>query len=270
MSIERGKEKWATSGLEEKIEGGKQVVREALQRSERPVLLYTGGKDSTVVLWLVEQAIGSPVPFPLLILDHGLHFPETWEFIEEAKKNQGFEILIARNEDVISNARDLNSPITILNLNEENQNEIRENLKNADDSFPFSLDSDVGNHLLKTVAMKQALRQYGFDYAFVGIRWDEHPARANEDFFSPRQNPEHMRVHPILPFGERDIWDVMLNEKLPIHPLYEEGYRSLDSIGAEPLDRRAAWEQELGVNERAGREQDKEELMERLRALGYM
>ncbi|MFB6273991.1 MAG: hypothetical protein ABEL51_13965, partial [Salinibacter sp.] len=57
---------------------------------------------------------------------------------------------------------------------------------------------------------------------------------------------------------------------LPTHPLYAQGYRSLDSVGAKPHDERPAWDQELGVGERAGREQDKEEIMERLRSLGYM
>lgn len=270
MPSKTGKRELINGSLESKIEHGKQVVREALERARKPVLLYTGGKDSTVLLWLIQETTGSANPIPGLILDHGLHFPETWEFVEEVTKKYGLEMGIAKNEDVISNAREINSPIVVEELDEENQREIREKLGYMEPIFPYSLDSDVGNHLLKTVAMNQALVEHGFDYAFVGIRWDEHPARANEDFFSERQSPDHIRVHPILPFAERDIWDVMLSKNLPIHPLYQQGYRSLDSIGAEPMDSRPAWEQDLGVDERAGREQDKEELMERLRALGYM
>ncbi|MBI1730002.1 phosphoadenosine phosphosulfate reductase family protein [Candidatus Acetothermia bacterium] len=245
-------------------------MRETLQKARHPVLLYTGGKDSTILLWMIHQTVGSLEKIPALILDHGLHFPETWKFIGEMQKRYNFKLVIARNADVLKEARRMGEPISVSSLSAENQHEVTDRLSYHNATFPFSLDSDVGNHLLKTVAMNQAFREHGFDYAFVGIRWDEHPARATETFFSKRTAPDHFRVHPILPLTERDIWTVMMQEKLPIHPLYAKGFRSLDSIGAEPLDDRPAWEQELGVNERAGREQDKEELMERLRALGYM
>lgn len=260
-----------TASLEEKVDYGVSIVREALEKASKPVLLYTGGKDSTVLMWLIQQATSTLNPIPSLILDHGLHFPETWDFVGEVEKKYEFKLLKARNEDVISKSGGvLGAPIVISELNDQNRAEIHDKLDYREDTFPYSLDSDVGNHLLKTVAMKNAITEQSFDYAFVGIRWDEHSARANEAFFSERDNPAHTRVHPILPFSERDIWHVMLSENLPIHPLYQRGYRSLDSIGAEPLDSRPAWEQELGEGERAGREQDKEELMERLRALGYM
>ena len=271
MSIsELDNQELANASLEEKVEKGIQITQEALERAKNPVLLYTGGKDSTVLLWLLQKATDTLNPIPSLILDHGLHFPETWDLVEDVKNRYGLKLLSAKNEDVISQATELGSEIQVDSLNKQNQHEIRAHLKYESNVFPYSLDSEMGNHLLKTVAMKNALVEHGFDYAFVGIRWDEHPARADELFFSERQDPAHTRVHPILPFSEADIWTVMLNEKLPVHPLYAVGYRSLDSIGAEPLDTRPAWEQELGAGERAGREQDKEELMERLRALGYM
>lgn len=256
--------------LKEKIDYGQQIVREALRKAKNPVLLYTGGKDSTVLLWLIHQSTGSFEKIPAMILDHGLHFPETWEFIEEVQKRYNFKLEIARNADVLQHAKRLGEAVLVSSLSAENQHEVTDRLGYKSPTFPFSLDSDVGNHLLKTVAMNQAFREHDFDYAFVGIRWDEHPARAMETFFSNRTDPDHIRVHPILPLTERDIWTEMMQERLPIHPLYAKGFRSLDSIGAEPLDDRPAWEQELGLNERAGREQDKEELMERLRALGYM
>lgn len=256
--------------LTEKVEYGKETVRQALDKAQKPVVLYTGGKDSTVVLWMVHQVVSNPSDVPTMILDHGLHFAETWELVNKVKEDLNLELLIARNENVLKHAGEHNAPIDIASLDEENKKEIRENLNYHEATFPYSLDTEVGNHLLKTVALRQALRQHGFDYAFVGIRWDEHPARAEEKFFSPRSEPNHTRVHPILPLTEQDIWDVMRGENLPTHPLYEQGFRSLDSVGAEKSDDRPAWEQQLGVGERAGREQDKEEIMGRLRALGYM
>ncbi|MFQ5951092.1 MAG: phosphoadenosine phosphosulfate reductase family protein, partial [Candidatus Geothermarchaeales archaeon] len=104
-----------------------------------------------------------------------------------------------------------------------------------------------------------------------GIRWDENPSRAAEVFLSPREDPPHVRVHPILPWTERDVWTYTLEHDLPIHPLYDRGYRSFDGVqDSEPIEDRPAWEQNLeGSVERAGRAQDKEEMMRRLRDLGY-
>lgn len=255
--------------LARKLEYAKGIIADTLGKAERPVTLYTGGKDSTVLLWLVRQvAKGHEVP--ALLIDHGLHFPETWEFIGRVKAQWNLSLWIARNEDVLAHAQKLGAPIRVHDLNAENQREVHEVLGYHLEAFPYTLDTQVGNHLLKTVALKQAVRAHGFDYVFVGIRWDEHPARAKELFLSKREDPPHVRVHPILHLTERDIWTLILNEKLPIHPLYARGYRSLDSIEARKMDDRPAWEQELGMGERAGREQDKEGMMERLRSLGYM
>ncbi|MFQ5794077.1 MAG: phosphoadenosine phosphosulfate reductase family protein [Candidatus Bipolaricaulia bacterium] len=266
------KQELAILPLTEKLEYGKQVIRKALAdeagADKRPVVLWTGGKDSTVLMWLIREAVDENIP--ALLIDHGLHFPQTWEFAEQVKRNWDLQLDIARNEDVITHAGEPNTPIQVADLNEINRREVRNVLGYTEETFPYTLDTEVGNHLLKTVALKEAIREHGYTHVFVGIRWDEHPARATEQLFSPRQAPDHLRAHPILPLTEADIWTVMRQEQLPTHPLYAQGYRSLDSVAANKTDDRPAWEQELGVGERAGREQDKEDLMERLRALGYM
>ncbi|MFB6273063.1 MAG: phosphoadenosine phosphosulfate reductase family protein, partial [Salinibacter sp.] len=226
-NIDRGALK--TSPLDEKLAYGRDVIRDALAQAERPVVLYTGGKDSTVVLWLVHQVAERPTRIPALLLDHGLHFPETWTFIEQVQREWNIEHVVARNDDVLAQAGAPGDPIDVDALSEENRREVREVLGYRDTRFPFSLEAEVGNHLLKTVAMHQALRSHGFDYAFVGIRWDEHAARADELFVSPRSEPPHTRVHPILPLTEADIWAVIRRYDLPTHPLYAQGYRSLDS-----------------------------------------
>jgi phosphoadenosine phosphosulfate reductase len=256
--------------VDEKLWHAKEVAAQALRKAQHPVVLYTGGKDSTVLLWVVRGADPRGREVPALLIDHGLHFPETWKFIDLVKAEWTLHLMIARNEDVLSHAQTVGAPVRVRDLNKENQREVREVLGYPEETFPYTLNTQVGNHLLKTVALKQAVRTHGFDWVFVGIRWDEHPARAQAQFTTPQHDPAHTRVHPILPLTERDIWTVMIREKLPTHPLYAQGYRSLDSVEAARRDHRPAWEQELGVGERAGREQDKEGLMERLRALGYM
>ncbi len=111
---------------------------------------------------------------------------------------------------------------------------------------------------------------------FQGLRWDEQKARAKDPYFEDVEAaeliPAHTRYRPILHFSERDIWDTTLYFDIPYCPLYEEGYRSL---GAKTTSLKAsgipAWEQDLeNTEERAGRRQDKEKTMERLRQLGYM
>lgn len=104
------------------------------------------------------------------------------------------------------------------------------------------------------------------------MRWDENPARASETFFSPREDPPHTRVHTILLFTERDIWEFTLGNRLPVHPLYYKGYRSLDDkYETKKVSDKPAWEQNLeNTPERVGRAQDKGNIMEILRRHGYM
>ncbi|MCJ7479404.1 MAG: phosphoadenosine phosphosulfate reductase family protein, partial [Candidatus Nanohaloarchaeota archaeon QJJ-7] len=147
--------------------------------------------------------------------------------------------------------------------------------------------------------MNEMLEDRGIEAVINGVRWDEQEARSDENFFSPREDPEHVRIHPILPFDEKDVWDFTWNvivpeendlwdgglpsgtedlpeglsrEDLPISPKYWEGFRSLGSeVSTDPSEQEPAWLQDLeGTEERAGRAQDKEELMEKLRDLGYM
>ena len=111
---------------------------------------------------------------------------------------------------------------------------------------------------------------------FQGLRWDEQKARAKDPYYEDVEaaelTPAHSRYRPTLHFSERDIWDTTLYFDIPYCPLYESGYRSL---GAKTTSLKTsdqpAWEQDLeNTEERAGRRQDKEKTMERLRQLGYM
>ncbi len=257
--------------LDSKVSIAKIVIKDALSSFRAPIVVWSAGKDSTVVLHLVMSVVseeGMKMP-PAMFIDHGDHFPETWEMLNRYAKEWNLKLVIAKNEKVINAVK--NGMINISEIGEENIAEAKK-IGFSGDAFPYGLDTDIGNHLLKTVAMNQTIRKFNFDALFTGIRWDENPARSSEKFFSQRTNPDHYRVHPILTFRERDIWDYMFKFNLPIHPKYKEGYRSIDGVhDSTKTSDKPAWEQDLeNTKERAGRSQDKEGMMEKLRKMGYM
>jgi len=248
--------------LKSKIAIATEVVKEAYDRFLRPAIVFNGDKDSTVVLDLVKRySVSNNVPvLPTLFIDHGMHFDETWKFLELAKEVWGITVIVEKNEDALSHAS--NGVISVDSLNRKNRNEL-EQLNYRENSIPLSLHTEVANHLLKTVPMNEAVEKFRFDALLVGVRWDENEAGSNEVFISPRNNPFHYRIHPILTFTERDIWDYIEQNNLPKHPLY-----SKDSV---PVSNIPAWEQNLwSTSEKAGRSQDEEDMIERLRNWGYI
>lgn len=130
---------------------------------------------------------------------------------------------------------------------------------------------------MKTVPLNQFIEKNNIKALFVANRWDEHPARKDDEYFIEKEaahlQPQHTRVSSILHFTERNIWDNIHLHNLPFCPLYEVGYCSLGVRStSNPLEIGVpAWEQDLeNTVERRGRRQDKEKAMERLRKLGYM
>ena len=268
MKLER---KESILSLSAKKEIAYSVVKDALITFTRPTVVWSAGKDSTVVLHLVKDMVeemGIKMP-PALFIDHGDHYPETMKLLDEVSEEWGFKVIIARNDDVLNNVK--GGLVRLSDLNEDNIDEAKK-LGFMEEKFEYSLETDIGNHLLKTVAMNKAIERYRFDALFTGVRWDENSARAGEVFISYRDKPKHSRVQPILPFLERNVWDYMFEKKLPIHPKYKEGYRSIDGIhDSKKTSNIPAWEQDMDkTKERAGRSQDKEGMMEKLRSMGYM
>ncbi len=293
--------------LEDKIEKAIEVVRTSLEQYRYPSVMWTGGKDSTLTLYFVLEVAreyGFDLP-PAIFIDHFQHFDEIIDFVEYWSDRWDIDIYYARNQEVADLANEPGDEIRVEDLNEENQLEVREKLEYSEDTFPFLLDTYVGNHLLKTVALNDIVEELGIDGIISGVRWDEQEARADETFFSPRHEsdkyPVHDRIHPILQFDERSVWDTMWNfvvpdtvpeypddgyvpesyddlpnglthEDIPVSPKYFEGFRSLGSqVSTGKSSEGPAWLQNLEeTKERAGRAQDKEDLMERLRDLGYM
>ena len=255
-----------------KVDIAKIVIRDALGKFSRPAVVWSAGKDSTTVLHIVKVVCSSDklnLP-PCLFIDHGDHFEETMELVNALKKDWGLNIISASNADVL-NSIDKEGKIHISNLSENNRKEA-ERVGFTGEWFEYSLSSAIGNHLLKTVPMNETMTKYRLDALFTGIRWDENPSRAAERFISYRENPSHSRVQPILPFTERDIWGYIFQSGIPYHPLYSKGYRSIDGkMDSKKSADEPAWEQDMEhTHERAGRSQNKEEMMGKLRQLGYM
>lgn len=269
------KENLLRLNIDEKIEKSKSIIREAVERFgiDRIAIAITGGKDSTTNLWLFkntcdELSLRLPV---CMFIDEGDVFDEIKEFINYIKDIWSLEIAYLKNEDVSSKARAIGNIVKVSSLSEVNQSALKE-INFSEQEFNFVPDSPICNHLMKTVPLRDFIVKNNIKALSTAIRWDEQEARKDEEYFSPRANPKHTRVHPILHFKERDIWIAIFKYDIPFNKLYKLGYRSL---GARSATCRAsdipAWMQDLeNTPERVGRGQDKEQVMEQLRALGYM
>jgi len=261
--------------LEEKIEHSKKIIKQALRMFsyEEFFVAWTGGKDSTTMLWLygeVCKELGLHMPRAMFI-DEGNIFEEIFDVVNLIQDKWNVEVVFVKNTDVTDKARRVDNLIRVADLNERNRKEI-EILGFTEEYFIFEPESYVGNHLMKTVAMNVFLEETEVRALSTAIRWDEQESRNSEDFFGLRTNPEHNRVHPILHFKERDIWLTIHTYNIPFCSLYRKGYRSLGAKGSTvKVSDIPAWEQDLeNTPERAGRCQDKEEIMAQLRSLGYM
>jgi phosphoadenosine phosphosulfate reductase len=266
--------------LAKKIGVSKKVVHEAFDKfaTGELAVAWTGGKDSTLTLWIIRQVCqerGLKTP-KCLVIDEGDTFGEIEDFVERVGKEWDLDVDVSTNEDVLKAAGyRLGALVKVSDLNDRNRTEI-ERIGYEDDEFPFEAESFVGNHLMKTVVFNQFIERNSIRGIFQGLRWDEQAARRNDQYFNDREeaylSPPHARICPILHFTERDIWDTTLAFGIPFCELYKHGYRSL---GAKTTSRKSsdvpAWEQDLEhTGERDGRRQDKEKAMERMRKLGYM
>jgi sulfate adenylyltransferase subunit 2 len=253
------------------------VIREAKAQFRNPAVLWSTGKDSTTVVWLCKKAFFGELPFPVIHIDTGYKFPAIYAFRDKVAKEWGLNLIIAKNEDALAQGM---SP------------------------KKGRLECCTA---LKTDALKNLITQHKYDALFLAIRRDEHAIRAKERTYSPRDEDfrwnyhnqpaelwdlyvkpsedfSHMRVHPILPWTELNVWEYVQQENLPVNPLYyaQNGvrYRSLGCMPCTvPVPSTAstveAIVQELMSSttlERAGRAQDKEKayMMQKLRSLGYM
>jgi sulfate adenylyltransferase subunit 2 len=191
------------------------ILREVASEFERPVMLYSIGKDSSVMLRLAQKAFyPGPIPFPLLHIDTGFKFAEMLEFRDSMARKVGATLHVWRNEEAI-----------------------------AAGTNPIALDTKRCCGLLKTQALLDALKHYNFNAAFGGARRDEEKSRAKERIYSFRdgagqwdpknQRPElwnlynerihpgeSIRVFPLSNWTEMDVWQYIHEEKIPVVDLY--------------------------------------------------
>lgn len=220
--------------LDEKINQAKEVIKKAysLYDPERTIVAWTGGKDSTVLLYLIKDTLGK-IPFPIMFNDSTMEFDEVYSFIKKITKELSLNLTVVKHLD-----REL---------------EVFNEIKNMERKLELS-------RLMKIHTVEKFIEAKNIEAIFVGIRHDEHASRSKETSFSKREN--HTRIHPILEFSEEDIWSYTKAYNVPYVNLYDKGYRSL---GEKPFTSKA----KKGKGERSGREQNKEMLMEKLRSLGY-
>ncbi len=191
------------------------VMREVVAEFKNPVMLYSVGKDSAVMLRLAQKAFHpGKFPFPLMHVDTGYKFPEMYAFRDKLVKEIGARLLVEKDDAGI-----------------------------AAKAHPSTLGSDKCCSMLKTRGLLDALRKHGFDAAFGGARRDEEKSRAKERFFSVRdefgqwdpktQRPElwslynaevddgeNVRVFPLSNWTELDVWQYIKLENIPLVPLY--------------------------------------------------
>ena len=223
------------------------IIREVAAEFRNPVMLYSIGKDSSVMVRLAEKAFApGRVPFPLMHIDSKWKFREMIEFRDRYVREQGWRLIVEYNRQAYEQG-----------------------------VGPFTHGSKVHTDLMKTQALLDALRQYGFDAAFGGARRDEERSRAKERIFSFRdafqrwepknQRPElwdiyntrigegeSIRVFPLSNWTELDIWQYIRLERIPVVPLYFAKRRKVVELNGnlilvddermpEELRRRAQW-----------------------------
>jgi len=191
------------------------ILREAAAEFQKPAILYSIGKDSSVMLCLAQKAFApAPIPFVFLHVDTSYKFPEMLEFRERRARETGISLIVHRNEEAL-----------------------------AEGANPFRLGLERCCHLLKTQALKDALREHGIDAAIGGSRREEERSRAKERIFSIRDvygqwdpkrqrtevwnlyncrlaKDQTMRVFPLSNWTELDVWEYIRREKISVVDLY--------------------------------------------------
>lgn len=252
------------------------LLREAYKHFDRLAMLWSMGKDSTVMLWLTRKAFFGHVPFPLVHIDTGYEMPDLIEYRDRICREWRLRLVVGQNSVALEQG----------------------------------VNHTVGRvaccTALKVEGMNQVIAEQGYTAIILGIRSDEEGTRAKERYFSPRnkqgqwnfrdQPPElwdqfkttfpegeHIRIHPLLDWTELNIWEYLQAEQIPLPDLYfDQGSGTrFRSLGCVPCTARVsstvnsvnAIIHELRTTttaERAGRAQDEGRGMEVLRKLGHM
>ncbi|MGA3020612.1 MAG: phosphoadenosine phosphosulfate reductase family protein [Candidatus Micrarchaeales archaeon] len=223
--------------LEEKVKKSQEIIKEALKKYKNVGLGWSGGTDSRILL-----AITLPLKrdIPTVFVDTQHEFPETYRYVDDVRR----ELQLTNHTTVMASQ------------DREKEFEEKYGLKTPE------FTTECCNYH-KITPMMDAIRKFKFDAFLVGLRGVEHEERAKEVFFSPRHNPDHIRVHPLLFWRKEDILEYVKKYNIKCNPMYAKGYTSLGcTICTSPNT-------DPNAHERAGRGVVRETVMKRLRELGY-
>lgn len=208
-----------------------------LQAQEPVAVAWTGGKDSTVALhlwktFLEQQNLLQRFHLVAVNIDTGLKFPEVMALRDKLAEAWGIRLYVAK-------------PLVPLK------------------GYPVAEEPAVCCKELKIDPLLRCLEEHGLESLLTGLRRDEHPSRERRQWLEPRDTPPHLQCNPILEWSEMDVWAYIMEHNIPYCELYAAGYRSLGCIPCTTLPQTSA------TQERAGRNQAKEEQLELLRSMGY-
>jgi sulfate adenylyltransferase subunit 2 len=252
------------------------ILREAYARYRHAALLWSTGKDSTIMLWLARKAFFGNIPFPVIHIDTGCLLEEIYEYRDRYAREWDLDLLIARNDAALEKGNN-----------------------------PAHFDNEECCKLLKRTTLTETRKKYGFHALFFGIRGDEHGYAGSDgalllqsdeavrhhsyelpaywDFLASQKKVEdHIRIHPMVHWSVTDMWLYVKQEKIPVIDLYfARNGKRYNSIGCapccEPVDSRAnsidkiVKEITLKSHEVAGKEQSEDTYtIQKLKSLGYM
>ena len=216
--------------LEEKEKESRKLLKEAIEKfGMEKVAVAWSGGKDSTTVLHLIKQEFKKVIIPVVFIDTSVKFKEIYSFRDKIAKEWNLNLIIVKNEEALK-------------------------------TIKIAQNKEECCYLLKTIPLREAITSHGWQALITAVRWDEQEARKNETYFSRRETPPHTRVHPILHFRELDIWAYIREYNIPYCELYHKGYRSL---GCELCTKIG------GEAERAGRDKNKEEIMQRLRGMGY-
>ncbi|UCG95428.1 MAG: sulfate adenylyltransferase subunit CysD [archaeon] len=268
------------------------VIREAKASYKNIGVLFSTGKDSVCLLDLIRKSFpGGVVPFKVIHLDTGEKFPEIYEFRDMIAKKWNLDMIVSRNEEGMKETSPDKPFECCMKRKTENLKKVVEKYKF--DALMLGIRRD--EHYIRNLERYFSPRDKTMQWHIVRPKTEEEKREGDSDFVY-QQNVElsgwnlfqtdfldahHIRIHPILHWTEIDVWEYVRDQKLPINPLYfaknGKRYRSLGCKPCtKPIDSNASTIDEIieelqtkKGEEREGRCQDKEQIMRKLRALGY-
>lgn len=255
--------------IESKIEISRVILKDAFSHFIRPAVVWSADRNSTATLHAVRSSVeqlGIRLP-PVIFADHGDHFPETLELAEKTSSEWNFRLITVKNQDLLDNLE--NGKPAIGKLNEENR-KILENCS-SDERISLSHSGECFRELSVNVPVRKAIARYRFDSVIIapgsGLLGNEDPGT----FISREGIMPFSAVIPFLTFLKSDFWKYTFDNSLPVHPKYREGYSSVFCISDNRKNSEGpVWETEMEGSSSQTSPEDRERMMEKLRALGYI